>query len=387
MTTLKKIACLINQDENLTFELEDLAEGLLALGIETKICEDNDSILSYQPDCVLITSPQDAKLTPFPTYGILNQPRDFYLETPRFLRNILTYDGYFTFSPRLKQMIGDVLFGARKLGSSIGQLDLFSLATEFETPLIDKTSLVVIFEPNFVKSHFKKAIYRLFERFSNLSVVTLSAPVIDRYQERFLFIKNNLELKNILGKSDITICLNSGDNQEEVINPSVIKLIAASTIVITHHTNILASYFGENLYFIPQDTYLDFLPDVINSHLQSIQKNPEEAIKKSRQAHQIFLQSFAFDNLLTQFNQHHEKTLIAKGYVPHPHPEVEQALPSVSYIIRTGGKHRPFLERTLDCLEAQQYPDMRVIFVTHAPVPYMDEIIKKYRSIQFKVIE
>jgi hypothetical protein len=79
--------------------------------------------------------------------------------------------------------------------------------------------------------------------------------------------------------------------------------------------------------------------------------------------------------------------LIDKGYVPNPDPAIEASLPSVTYIMRTGGKHRAFLERTLNCLVAQRYPDLRVLFVIHARFDYIHEIIAQYPSLKIKVIE
>src|SRR3989344_7933721 len=119
MNKLSKIALLCSEDNPLTVAFE-------RVGIQVSSFTNSDDIIHFKPDCVIITSPQHAKLTPYPTYGLINLPREDYLELPRFLRNILTYDGYLTHSPELERMLKDILFGARKLGSSIYKMDLFS---------------------------------------------------------------------------------------------------------------------------------------------------------------------------------------------------------------------------------------------------------------------
>lgn len=387
MKTLSKIAILVSKDANLTFELEELQNSLTKVDVISKLFYDNDSILAYKPDCVFITSPQDGRLTPHPTYGLINKPRSEYLEIPRFIRNILSYDGYFTFSPVLKQTLGDLMFGARKLGTGILKLDFFPGATTFKAPAVDITSSkVVIFEPDLSNSQFKTAIFKLINTLKNAVVVTFSIPN-NNISDKIVLAKNSQELNQILNDAGIAICLNSGDQRENSITPAVIKLIASSTVTIAHRTEVLAGYFGDNLYYLSADTSVSDLPKKIEDIIKKIQSQPSLAVNKAEKAHKIFLETFAFEKLFAKFTEFHQKTLINKGYVPNPDPAIEAALPSVTYIIRTGGKYRHFLERTLDCLLKQQYPDMRAILVVHAEFPYIDEIIMKYPSLRIKVIK
>jgi hypothetical protein len=387
MKTLSKIAILVSKDANLTFELEDLQNSLAKSGVVSKLFYDSDSILGYKPDCVFITSPQDGRLTPYPTYGLINKTRGEYLEIPRFVRNILSYDGYFTFSPILKQTLGDLMFGARKLGTGVLKLDFFPAATTFKAPAIDVSNQkIVIFEPDLITSKFKTAIFHLLDTLKNAVVVTFSVPD-NNISDKIILAKNSEDLNRILNETGIAVCLNSGDQRESSITTTVIKTIASSVVTIAHRTDVLASHFADNLHYIEAETLVSELPKKIEDLVKIIQKNPAAAISKAEIAHKVFLDTFAFENLFSSFVEFHQKTLVNKGYVPNPDPAVEAALPSVTYIIRTGGKYRHFLERTLNCLLEQQYPDMRAIFVVHAEFPYMDEIIEKYPSLRIKVIK
>jgi hypothetical protein len=388
MKTVSKVAILNHSDSNLTFEFDEIIEGFRKINIEARLFQESDSIIEFQPDCVIVTSPQHAKLTPFPTYGFINKPRDEYLSIPRFLRNMLTYDGYFTISPRLNLMLRDVMFGARKLGTKIEKLDFYPNATEFKEPVISTANPpIIIFEPDVANSKFQNAIEYLLDKNENISVVTFASKHKSKYAKRYIAVKNNVELISVLNQYAIAICLCSGDEMEETLNATIMKLIASSTIVIAHQTKHLEKCFGENLYYIPQSAQINKLSDVVQAHIKDILNKPSLALIKSRQAHQIFVESFAFDKQLPTLLKLHESALIDKGYVPHPDPKIETSLPSASYIMRTGGKNRPFLERALDCLIAQQYPDLRVIFVIHAHFDYIDEIIAKYPSLKIKVIE
>lgn len=387
MSKLTKIAILLDDDCRFTFEIAEMQRVLTNHGVASLICYDSESILNYKPDCVLSTSPQHAKLTPFPTYGLLDKPRDEYLQIPRFLRNLLTYDGYCTFSPRLRQMIGDITFGARKLDTGVCAFAFYPGATTYQAPILRAEQNVFIFEPDFEHSHFKKCIYYLLEQISELQVITFSAIENTKHADRFIQVTNIADLEKVLSSFTVGICLNSGDSQEGLMYASVLKLISSSIITITQQSSYLQQYFTDSLYYIPEKTPLTKLPHVITTLLTNITENWPTASEKCAQAHTIFLQHFAFDKIFTDFQLFHAKTLLAKGYVPNPDPAVEAALPAVTYIMRTAGKHRPFLERALDCLAAQQYPDLRVLFVVHAPFTYVEEIKAKYPTLKIKVVE
>lgn len=386
MVKMNKVAILLNDDSNLTFELENTVAAFKQANIEVEFFYESDSIIDFHPDCVIVTTPQDGKLTPYPTYGLINWPRQEYLSIPRFVRNILTYDGYFTTSAELKQTLNDLMFGARKLGTSILDFDFYPAATEFKAPLLEATSSkVIIFEPNFKETKFKTAIHYLLEKMPNVSVLTFSIPDMEKHQSRVILARNEQDLQQKLREYNLVVCL-AGNDQRGLSMP-LLKVISLSMPVLSAHTDSLQNIFSDNIYYLStQDSYTK-IPETIESTLRQMKDNKALTLNKCRRAHEIFLDSFTMEDVLSRFLTFHEKTLIDKGYMPNPDPEFEKALPSVSFIIRTGGKYRHFLERTLDCLVAQQYPDLRVIFVVHALFPYVDELITNYPSLKIKVVE
>ncbi len=385
---MKKIAILRSDNDNLSFELDEFSLACTKRGIVVKSFFVSEPILDYRPDCVIVTSPQHAKLTPFPTYGLLNQPRDTYLSVPRFLRNILTYDGYLTYSPRLTIMLKDLIFGARKLDTKVLKFDLFASENQvvFQDNDMDYNK-INIFEPNFSNSRFKTAINFILDKMPNAQVLTFSVDSIERNNHQYQVISQLSELDDIIKKSPITVTLSSGDEQEELLNPATIKLAMMGAITITHETTILKTLFGDTLSYLSPDMTAKALTTALIDKHHEIINRLDFYKQKSKEAASIANKELSLDRLLDNFIAYHQEVLIKKGYAPNPDPAAEAKLPSVTYIMRTGGKHRPFLERALDCLVAQQYPDMHVIFVTHVKVPYINEIIAAYPSIKFKVLE
>ena len=387
MSQINKIAILDGYDSGLTFEIEEMFQAFHLAGIECELFHESDSILAYKPDCVLVTSPQEAKLTPYPTYGFIRKPRDEYLETPRFLRNIMTYDGYLTYSPRLKTMLKDVLFGARKLGYGILEADAFPSIDTSQIEKKENRDYVVIFEPDFANSRFKNAIYAILAKFDNVYVVTFSVDGVDKYPSRFRIAVDLNDLAYFIPKGSVAISLCSGDQQEQTLAASTLKLASLGAITIAHEMPQLKNIFGDNLYYISSLNDISGLIKSLQGYFQEIKGDRDKAKQKAEAAQMIFNQQISFDTFVQKLQLFHSQILIDKGYLPHPDKAVEDALPSVTYIMRTGGKHRPFLERALDCLVNQKYPDLRVIFVTHVHVPFIDEVIAKYPTIKFKLIE
>ncbi len=207
---IKKIALLVPIREKYNSNIEILTNLFKSKNIHINLFYTSDHIEAFDPDCVIALSPQDAKLTRYPTYGFIDKPVKEYLGLPRFIRNILTYDGYITSIVENAQMLEDLLFGARKLNSLI-------------------------------------------------------API------------NQLE-----------------------------KL--------------------------------------------------------------------------------HADTLINKGYVPNP-KENPANLPSITYIVRTGGRHRKLLERALNSMVAQNYPKIHVIFCIYKDFDFLEDILRQYPTLNIQVIK
>ncbi|MES2217680.1 MAG: glycosyltransferase [Pseudomonadota bacterium] len=207
---IKKIALLVPFREKYNSNIEILTSLFKSKNINTRLFYTSDAIDTFEPDCVLALSPQDAKLTRFPTYGFIDKTVNEYLGLPRFIRNLLTYDGYITNLPENIQMLEDLLFGARKLNSLI-------------TPI-------------------------------------------------------------------------------------------------------------------------------------------------------------------SQLEKMHAETLINKGYIPNPN-ENPVNLPSITYIVRTGGRHRKLLERALNSLIAQNYPKLHVVFCIYKDFDFLDEILQQYPALNIQIIK
>jgi hypothetical protein len=119
----------------------------------------------------------------------------------------MTYDGYLTVSPRLNTMLRDLMFGARKLNSSILKMGLYPLVTTFKHPVFnDSAPKVAIFEPYLTDSRFSQAIATLLTTMENVSIVTHELPNDTKSKERYVLVKEH-ELTTALQHYPIVICV------------------------------------------------------------------------------------------------------------------------------------------------------------------------------------
>lgn len=387
--TLRRVA-LLNRDGNFWDQRERssrLRTAFARMGIEFALFGKSEEIDAFAPDCVLVTSPQDAKLTKFPTYGFVDQPMHAFLHVPRFVRNMLTYDGHLTTSPVLKQIIGDLTFSARKLDTGCAFFGVTFPSTVLDLPdLADPRICYVASDPT--RNQFDV----LLERLAREGVLRLHGAE-GRWTGRFAASYAGTPATDgeaIVGAyraAGVGLCLNACDDLNKHISPRLFEIVGSGAVAIANRSEHLAATFGDTLLYIDSAAGIDAARAQILAHLAWVKMNPEEAQRKIIRAHRIFAESFAIERLVPNLVDLHQKTLVAKGYVPAP-GERPETMPSVSFITRTGGRSRPFLERALDSLVAQNYPNLQVIFVLHKHFDWMDELIANYTpALKFKIVE
>ena len=101
-----------NASENHAFRSQEIAAR--RIGHELLHCANSDELEAAAPDFVLAVSSVQPKLTPFPTYGVVHEPRDRFLGNKEYFQNLLTYDGYLTISDSLVTFLTSLLHGVRR---------------------------------------------------------------------------------------------------------------------------------------------------------------------------------------------------------------------------------------------------------------------------------
>ncbi len=357
------------------------------MAIECKWFEASEQIDAFAPDCVLVTSHQDPKLTRFPTYGLMMSPMHDFLGVPRFVRNILTYDGYLTHSPVIKRILGDLTFSARKLDTKTAFFGMTFPMTVLDLPDLRDPAVCYVGSDS-TKLGFDDLLARL-ARDGALRLYGRDGRWTGKLARAYVgtLASDGEALPAAYRQAGAGLCLNACDDLNKLISPRLFEIVASGAAAIANRSEHLVEAFGDSLLYIDPKANADDAHDAIKEHLAWIKAHPEDAQRKIIRAHRIFAERFALERLVPNLIALHHDTLVAKGYVPAP-SERPEALPSVSYIIRTGGRSRPFLERALDSLAAQNYPKLQVIFVLHKRFEWLDEIVAKFSpALTFKLVD
>ncbi len=378
---ITRVALLADKHEISSYEIDKINKRFERNNITSKLFHESNDIDQFNPDLVIALSPQHPKLTRFPTYGLMNCPANEYLELPRFVRNLLTYDGYLTTSLKTKQMLDDIMFGARKLNSGVAHFDFTPEIKEY-TPLSLEKPQLVYFNPAINNLQFKESIRLLQQELSYFKLYSTRW----KFTSSINLIKTEEELLNQYHKYGIGLCLESHNSENKIIPARLLEIIASGAIAITPYTEFLYSIFGDNVLFFSPLLSPQELVKMIQKQLTWITQNPGQAKEKAEKAYKIFQEELSFNKLINNLYQLHTTTQIKKGFISNP-TEKNEELPSISYIVRTGGDNRNYLERALNSIVNQNYPKIQVIFVIHKPFDYLQEIVSKYQSLNIKVVQ
>jgi phosphoglycerol transferase len=98
-------------------EAEWIRRGLIAcdrLGFDVREVVTSEDIMRFEPDFVLVTHEFSAKLTPYPTLGLMWSPPSFFADDPVRRRAVLSLDGHMCGSPQIARWVQDFLSGRGK---------------------------------------------------------------------------------------------------------------------------------------------------------------------------------------------------------------------------------------------------------------------------------
>ncbi|HJD60528.1 MAG TPA: glycosyltransferase [Rickettsia endosymbiont of Omalisus fontisbellaquei] len=112
-------------------------------------------------------------------------------------------------------------------------------------------------------------------------------------------------------KSGIGLAIHSeGHNTENFPSGRVLELVSSSALVIVDEIPWAKETFGDNILYIETlNKSSEEIYSQINQHLEWIKSHPEEAYEKVKKAHQIYLDKFTMEQILTNVANMHNKII------------------------------------------------------------------------------
>ena len=349
-------------------------------------------ILDFSPDFVLSLSHQEPKLTPFPTYGVLTAPVRWY-NTPRFVRNILTYDGYLTVTPGTKQWLQDMCFGIRKLDMNIGfYANTVSAMTESQPK--DFANAHLLYVGSGWDGQRYAGLFHELEASGSIDIRGRSdawQAFPDAYKGPLIF--DGKETLAAYAMAGVGLCIEHPDFVLEGVPSSrVFETLAAGAIAIVSRSVFNETWFGDTALYVDTTLPPSKLVNEILAHLDQIKNNPDEASLLARRGHEKYNQTFALDKMLQSLFAYHEKQSVAKGYRTRSDDlqssKIDvQAVPKVAYIVRAGDRPERFLRRALSSLMAQTYTNIVVYVVLWSDVDRNRAICEDFPDLNIRIVE
>lgn len=288
-------------------------EAAWRLGIEARVFARSEDIAAFEPDFVLSLSYNDAKLAGFPTYILLTAPPRWFDALPRFRRNVLTYDGYWTVSPSVSRHVGELYAKAGK-----PDLGAFAAISYFRTefvPLDFSRAFAAYIGTNWDGNRHADLFralaplgatrfYGKRERWAHLPAEALGGEVA--FDGRAA-----LETYRAAG---IGLCLGHADFDADGIPTSrTFEVPAASAVMIAARNALVEEAFGNAVLYVDTGAP-ESAAAAIRDHVEWVRAHPKQALAMAEAGHRVFIERFALEALLANAVEMHRRACRTLGF-------------------------------------------------------------------------
>ena len=124
---------------------------------------------------------------------------------------------------------------------------------------------------------------------------------------------DGISMINILQKHGIALVIHSWHHRRwEIPSGRIFEAAAASAVIISDKNSFVQEQFGDSVYYIDINLPVEEVFRQIADRMEAIFQNPEEALSKAKQAHQIFTDRFQMTDQLLKLHAMHGEILRQK---------------------------------------------------------------------------
>ncbi|MBE9178291.1 hypothetical protein IQ268_06785 [Oculatella sp. LEGE 06141] len=318
-----------------------------------------DEIKPFAPDFVISLHHQAAKLTAYPTYGCMWNPPEFFEKEEKYVKNILSYDGYLVSSGTIHRWLHHLLYTTPKR-YLMAPFYTSCHRVPYHAPLLDDPRLVY-FGVNWDGSRFQQ----LFAGLDAQDYMEIyGEPSGWQYLQqsyRGTLPCDGVSVLETLNRAGIGLCLHKEQHRQTGI-PSmrIFEIVASGAIAICSEHSFIKETFGDSVLYIDADLSVAELVQQISQRVEWVRHHPQAALALSQTAHAIYWQNYSLEQLLQGIAAQHEALVREKGFYPVAAGAKEPHHADVQIIVRANDNEQA-LQRTLDSIVAQ----------THSPVSVM----------------
>jgi hypothetical protein len=344
-----------------------LAVAARRTGLELIDCRDENDLEPSGAEFVIAHSSCVPKICDFPTYLIVHEPPSRFLKNEVYLKNLMTYDGYFTVSDSVRRFLRDLSFGIGR-PDPIGFFYTTAQRSELSThipEIVQQGKLQIAY----FGTNWDRRAPQLFEILDSKGILRIHGPTqswpngLRSYAGPLPF--DGIGPQKTYSECGIGLVLLSADHlRDDVVTNRIFEISSVGAVAICPDTPWIRKWFGDSVfYFDPLRPWEDIATRITDIH-EYCKAHPHDVAKMGNNARAIFENNFAGEiMLLNAVDYHKEKQRTRQAR--------RQALgppPLIAVIIRCGGRDVDYVKRAIFSVSSQSFGRYVLLIVKYKSI-------------------
>lgn len=339
-----------------TAEKEFIRRSLVAfgrLGWEGRAVATSDEVLAYAPDVVLATHEFTPKLTAVPTIGLMwNPPRQIAADPGR-MRNLRSYDGYFSGSAEISLFLDDELFAMGKRAPVVAPFAPSCYATAFPEHL--RFDGLFYVGANWDGDRHAECLRLLAARVP----LRIHGPRdrwtdVPAYAGELPF--DGAAVLDALRANGVALCLNRREHSEAGLpSARLFEAAAAGAVAIAEPLPFIREHFGDSVFYIDPALSEADKAEAVATVWERVRGEPRRALEMARAAHAVFVERLCLEKLYAPLPDLLSAARGCGGWAP------SAAAERIEVVVPCAGRSAEDIERLLASLAAQTWPNIGVL--------------------------
>ncbi|HEY9630146.1 MAG TPA: glycosyltransferase family A protein [Coleofasciculaceae cyanobacterium] len=354
------------------------------LGWEAIEAHHSKEIQVFQPDFVIALHNNSPKLSSCPTYGCMWNPPAFFEGTEKYVKHVLSYDGYLTSSKAIDRWLHHLLYNTPKVFFT-APFYTSCPQNSYQPPQLENLRLAYL-GSNWDGLRFQELFEEL-DRQDYMEVYGNPAGWTHlNHAYKGAIPYDGASVLRTLNQAGVGLCLHRAEHRQAAL-PSmrIFEIVASGAIAICGDHPFIQETFGDSVLYVDPDANAAAQVEQISSLMQWINAHPEDALERSAKAHHIFLEIYALEKLLLNLWPYHQALIQQKGFVAIQENLPQSQLPSVQIILRCGDRTPSELAHALHQISQQTYPSCSVTLVKSTDEPI--ELALSPYSLSIHIVE
>ncbi len=295
-----------------TAEMESTARFIACAqkrGIEVKMFDNSHDIISFKPDFVFSITYQTGKLTSFPTYMNVNIPVTMIRDVNRFVRNILSCDGFVTVSGSVKEWLKSICKQFNK--DYLCCAGYFSVERNVFQPSNYRNATCAYMGTNWDGTRHSK----LFNLLSGGEYLKCYGPSESwKLYPKTLFGGevpfDGISTLRMYNKSGAGLCIGHPEfDLEGIANNRMYEIVASGAMPIASMNPLTKEFYGNSILYFDHLDEPEKVASSIVSSIEWVRANSKTAEEMVRAAHDIFNKNLSIEYYLDQMINMHQQYL------------------------------------------------------------------------------